>query len=164
LTKHEDKPYLSFESKSLDARALDVTHDIPIRVLQAIDIVNYLPPNVPSPDVALELPKSKQLRPMVEKMGKYSKHVQLTAMQSGQLVLQVESSSVLIKTHYTGLVTRQEGNIDVDGSRRNKASVKVDRKKLSNVVNYLNLIRAGVFLCELLPRFDDKIRNHFCLP
>lgn len=139
---------MSFESKSLDARALDVTHDIPIRVLQAADIINYLPPNVPSPDVALELPKSKQLRPMVEKMGKYSKHILLTASQSGQLVLQVESSSVLIKTHYTGLMTRLEENFDSENLRRNKATVKVDRKKLSNVVNYFNLIRAGVFLCK----------------
>ena len=44
LTKYDDKPYLSFESKSIEALSLNIKHDIPIRMHKPTDIIDYLPP------------------------------------------------------------------------------------------------------------------------
>lgn len=127
--------------------ALNVTHDIPIRMIPATEIINYMPPNVPSPEVALEISRTKLLKTMVDKMGKYSKHITVTAMQRGQLTLQVDHSSAVITTHYSNLTPRFEGTL-TESSRGNKAQVKVDRKKLSNVLNYASLAKTGIFLCK----------------
>jgi len=146
LTKQDDRPYLSFESKSLDAMSLNVTHDIPIRMIPVMDIANYMPPDVPSPDVALEISRIKMMKSMIDRMGKYSKNIIVTSYQRGQVTVQVDHQSAVITTHYSGLTPCMEGDL-TEESRGNVAAVKVDRKKLSNVLNYAALPKTGVFLC-----------------
>jgi len=63
----------------------------------------HLPPQMSSPSVALDLPhKTRLMKTIVEKMAKLSKYVNVTASQTGRLVLKAEHSSAVIKTFFNG--------------------------------------------------------------
>jgi HUS1 checkpoint protein len=149
LVKRGLTPCLSFEAKDFEALAVNIVHDIPVKVLRPNDIVYYMPPNVPPPHVALELPRNNKLmKTIIEKMGKLSKHVNLCAYQNGRIVFRVEHSTATIKTFYNGLQPRFEGNLDAERDADNKAAVKVDVRKLSAVMNYGGIILDGATMCE----------------
>lgn len=46
------------------------------------------------------------MRTIVDRMMKISRHLHIDAEQTGRLVFRVESSSVSVKTYYTGLKPR----------------------------------------------------------
>lgn len=146
LVKRGLRPCLNFETQSLEALSLNITHDVPIRILPASDIIYYNPPDIPPPTVSLELPRTKLLRIIVEKMTKFAKHVYITASQTGNIVFEVEHSGTLIKTYYTGLIPRFEGNLRVETDRDNKASMKIELRKLSLILNNANLLWDGAFV------------------
>jgi hypothetical protein len=61
-----------------------------------------------SPSVALDLPhKTRLMKTIVEKMAKLSKYVNVTASQTGRLVLKAEHSSAVIKTFFNFLSMRR---------------------------------------------------------
>lgn len=64
---------------------IDIIHDIPIKVLKSSDIIYYMPPQVPPPMVALELPRNNKLmRTIVDKMAKISRNVHVSASQGNK--------------------------------------------------------------------------------
>ena len=66
-----------------------------------------MPPHVPPPTVALDLPRNNKLmRTIVEKMSKISKNIFLTANQAGRITFRVEHATATIKTFYNGLQAR----------------------------------------------------------
>ena len=76
-----------------------------MKVLKVSDIFLHLPPKMSPPTVALELPRSKLMKTIVEKMAKICKYVYLTAAQTGRLVLRAEhSSTAVIKTFFNGKI------------------------------------------------------------
>jgi Hus1-like protein len=81
LVKREGRPNLALETRSHDMA--NVTHDILIRLKSSTDLAFHSPPSIPPPQVALELPKSKQMHRIVDKMTKFAKNIHLTARQSG---------------------------------------------------------------------------------
>lgn len=112
LVKRGATPCLCFEARGCNSVEAGVNHDIPIKLLTPTDIVFYMPPEVPPPVVALDLPKSNGLmRTIVTKMGKISKHVHLSALQSGRITFRVEHATAVIKTYYSGLQPRFEGRL-----------------------------------------------------
>jgi HUS1 checkpoint protein len=140
LVKRGATACLCFEAKDCDSLVAGLSHDIPIKLLKPADIVYYMPPEVPPPLVALDLPKNNKLmQTIVTKMGKISKHVYLTASQMGKITFRVEHATAVIKTYYTGLQPRFEGPLNADEHRHNKASVKVDVRKLSCVLTHTHL-------------------------
>jgi hypothetical protein len=149
LVKRGMRTCLSFETESVEALSLNVTHDIPIRILPTTDIMYYNPPDVPPPSVALELPRStKLLRVLVDKMSKFAKYIHLTASQAGNLTLKIDHASAVLKTYYSGLTPRYEGNLSLEHDRDNKATIKLEGRKLSLILNHTNLLWDGAFLCK----------------
>lgn len=135
LVKRGTKPFLCFEACAQSAATMKVLHDIPIRILQATNIVYYLPPQVAPPTVSLKLPRGKMMRTVIEKLNKFSKNVIITARQTGRLVFRVEQSVVTIKTFFSNLTPFYPPNLDRDTDANNSATVKLDVKKLSAVLN-----------------------------
>jgi hypothetical protein len=114
--------------------------------------VYYQPPDVNPPQVALELPRGRLLKTILDKMGKLTKVVNITAEQTGRLIFSINHSSAgaTINTYYTKLQPRFEGHLDevVDGS--NVASVRVDIRKLTHALNMrvLNYETACVYVTD----------------
>jgi len=151
LVKRGSTPCLCFETKDCHTSLVaGLNHDIPIKLLKPTDIVYYMPPDVPPPMVALELPKNNKLmQTILSKMGKISKQVHLTGKQMGQIVFRVEHTTATIKTYYGGLTPRFDGPLqDQDQHRDNKAVVKVDARKLTAILNHSNLPVDRATLCE----------------
>jgi HUS1 checkpoint protein len=149
LVKRDNKACLCVETKANESiMSVDVLHDIPIRVLKPTEIIHYMPPDIPAPKVALDLPKNKLMKTIVDKMLKFSKHVSITAYQSGRLVLKAEHSSAVIRTYYNGLQPRYVGQMDIVRDVDNQASVKLNLRKMSAVLNLSNLMYDTASLCE----------------
>lgn len=140
LVKRGLKAFLCFEAKSVEGLSVDITHDIPIRVLKSSDIVYYIPPDVPPPSVSLEIPKHKLMRSIIDRMSRIAKQIDLTANQNGRLIFRVDHGSAIIKTFYNGLQPRFEGNLDPAVDSDNTASVRLDIRKLSLILNFNHLI------------------------
>jgi hypothetical protein len=151
LVKRQAKPCLCFTTQaSQSAAAVDVMHDIPIKVLRASDIVYFAPPDVPPPDTALQLPRGKLFRTIIEKMTKFGKSVLISSTQAGQLTFRITQSSVTIKTFVSNLMPMFTDNMDRATAGANKASVQIDIRKLSSILglNHLPWDSATIYIAH----------------
>ena len=84
---------------------MDIIHDIPIKVLKSSNIIDYMPPQVPAPMVALELPRNNKLmRTIIDKMSKISRNVHLSASQCTNIThLHLMSLGISYFLSYEGL-------------------------------------------------------------
>jgi Hus1-like protein len=163
LVKRGMTPCLCFEARESDTLSMNVVHDIPIKILRPDDIVYHMPPDIPPPAVALDLPRnSKLMRTIVDKMGRISKHVQLSASQQGRIIFKVEHTTATIKTYYNGLQPRFDGSLDQENDGDNKASVKVDVRKLSMVLNHSSLSIDCATICEYANRYLVVVKYTEC--
>ncbi|KAJ1440868.1 checkpoint protein Hus1/Mec3 [Ochromonadaceae sp. CCMP2298] len=139
LVKRDNVACLCFETKADESiMAVDVCHDIPIKLMKSTEVVHFLPPQMPPPSVALDLPRGKLMKTIIDKMTKFAKHVQVTATQSGRIALKAEHSSVTINTYYSGLQARYVGQLtprDVN----NQVSAKLNLRRLAVVLNTGNI-------------------------
>lgn len=149
LVKRDNQPCLCVETKANESiMSVDVSHDIPIRVFKPDEIIYYMPPEVPPPTVALDLPKNKLMKTVVDKMMKFSKHVSITGYQCGRLILKAEHSSVVIRTYFNGLPPRYVGQLNALDDVDNQAVVKLNLRKLSAVLNMSSLLYDTASLCK----------------
>jgi hypothetical protein len=132
LTKKDGRSHIAVVGKGQQVLSYDMLHYIPITLLQPNNINQYLPPDVPPPEVALELP-GKAMRTVIERMGKISKTLTLTAFQSGRLIFSVHQESVSIKTYFGGLIPKW-GMLEQERHYNNRAKILVDIRKFSNVL------------------------------
>lgn len=154
LVKREDRPCLCFETKADESiLSVDVYHDIPLKLMKSNEMVHFMPPELPQPTVALDLPKGKLIKTIVDKMTKFAKHVQITANQSGRLALRADHSSVTINTYYPGLQARYVGDLNPTRDINNQVVCKLNLRKLSTVLNMNNLSVEHATLCKSILRF-----------
>jgi len=138
LVKRNGKPCLSFDVAS--SVAIAVVHDIPIRLFKTSDMINYLPPEIPTPEVGLELPRGRSLlKGVIDRMSKFAKHVGIQAHQQfggagGRLIFRAEHPSAIIKTAFHALNAAKLDGDEIDAD--NKASASVDLRRLSLVLSY----------------------------
>lgn len=152
LVKRENQPCLCFETKADESiLAVDVVHDIPLKLMRSADVIHYLPPQMPPPTVALDIPRGKLLKTIVDKLSKFSKHVQITASQSGKLTLRADHPSVSINTYYTGLLARYIADLVVGRDVNNQVVCKLNLRKLSVVLNFHNVPVDHATLCKSGP-------------
>ena len=151
LVKRDGRPCLCFETKADESiLSVDVYHDIPLKLLKSTEVIHYLPPEMPPPTVALDIPKGRLLKTIVDKLNKFAKHVQITATQSGKLTLKAEHSSVTINTYYTGLYARYIGNLIIGRDINNTVTCKLNLRKLSVVLNTHNIPVNHATLCKYM--------------
>eukprot|EP00968_Pinguiococcus_pyrenoidosus_P023369 scaffold3726_cov270-Pinguiococcus_pyrenoidosus.AAC.9 len=135
LTKRGGQPCLCLETRALE---VDVTHDIPVKVLKASEIEAYAPPEVPSPTVQLELMQSRQLRTIVDRLKVFDKYLYIDSSMAGNMTLRVQSGEVTVKTFFPNLTPRFDG-MDEDAAIDNEVTVRVDGKKLASVLAFYAL-------------------------
>lgn len=151
LAKRENRPCLCFETKADESiLGVDVVHNIPLKLMKSTDVVHYLPPQLPPPTVALDIPKGRLLKTIVDKLSKFAKHVQITASQSGKLALRADHPSVCINTYYSGLFARYVGELQAQRDINNQVLCKLNLRKLSMVLNLHNVPVDHATFCKLL--------------
>jgi len=105
LTKRMGQPVLCVETRAME---VDVVHDIPVFVMRASEYEYYRPPDVPQPEVQLELPNSKGFKNVVDRLKNIARNVYLHGDMMGSLTLRAETEAVSIKTFFTNLTPRFE--------------------------------------------------------
>lgn len=133
LTKKDGHSHIAVVGKGQQVLSYDILHYISIILLQPTHINQYLPPDVPPPEVALELPSSKCMRTVIDRMGKMAKTLSLSAFQSGRMILSVRQENVNIKTYFGGL-TPKWGMLEQARHYNNRAKIQLDIRKFSNVL------------------------------
>jgi HUS1 checkpoint protein len=86
-----------------------------------------LPPQIPLPDVQLELALDKPLRTVIDRLRAMSHTVTLQGSMTGELTVRIHTDGASIQAFFSQLAPRKEGC--KEGSTQ--TSVKVDTKKLS---------------------------------
>lgn len=144
LTKRDGKPCLSFETRACD---IDVVHDLPVTLLRASEREYYLPPEVPQPQVQLELPGSKSLKNVIDRLKNMAKYVTLHGDMNGSLTARIDSDVMQCKTFFSDLRPRFE-SLD-QNCANNKARLKVDTRKLATTLQCYALRHESIIMCMI---------------
>ena len=154
LVKRGDRPNLCIEARTDggmdEVGSESVTQNVPIKVLPVEEVIHYLPPAIPLPNVALQMPnKIKILRSVIEKTSKFDKHMYIGAKQAGTMTLRVEDDLVSVQTHISDLLPARLEEVDMPDIH-NSARVKVDIRKLSVVLGLQHLPwdDANLYFCD----------------
>lgn len=144
LVKVNNRPYLRIEAQHSSTAQIGISQNIPIKVMRAVEISYYMPPQVSPPQVSLYLPRNKMFRTIVDKLNKFSKSMVIVGEQAGALALHISQVNINIKTIVSGLIPvldmeGMEGEHEQRRIHKNKASIKVDTRKLSAVLNLTHL-------------------------
>lgn len=147
MAKRQGQPCLVVETRLSDME-MNVSHDIPVKILRAADVSHYSPPEVPTPNVQLEMPMHRGIRTVAEKMKGINKYAYVDADMGGQLVLRCEIDDATIKTFFVNLTPRFESMPGGENkNRHNQTTLKVDSKKLSNVLQVYSMPIESAILC-----------------
>ena len=74
LAKRNNTPCLCLEGRTSNNDDVEVHQAVPVRIMRANEMQNHLPPQINHPQVQLELPFDRPIRPVIDKlkgMGKY---------------------------------------------------------------------------------------------
>ena len=128
---------------------VDVVHDIPIVLMRASEYEYYRPPDVPPPQVQLELPTAKGFKNVIDRLKNLSRSVVLSGDMAGSLTLRADTEGVTIQTFFTNLTPRFE-SLDEDTCASNKCKLKVDAKKMANVLHAYTFLRFhSIIMCMI---------------
>eukprot|EP00050_Salpingoeca_kvevrii_P022663 m.130295 g.130295 ORF g.130295 m.130295 type:complete len:407 (-) comp9781_c0_seq5:175-1395(-) len=106
LTKHDGMSYLAVLISSVSnatGATRPISHDLPIQVCSHEEIERTRPPILPVPDVNVYLPDPALLKNIVDKMRSMSNKLIVSANNSGELSLQIDSTMVTVTTSFNHL-------------------------------------------------------------
>jgi len=146
LAKRNRLPCLCLEGRH--AQSDSANHDveihqaIPVTILRRAEMQNHLPPQINMPQVQLELPADRPIRPLLDKLKVMGQHVFLEGNMKGDLTIRLDHDGASMACFYNNLIPRwpeeeQENNnprniLDVNAS----CLVKVDAHKLSTCLQW----------------------------
>ena len=158
LTKRNGQPVLCVETRAME---VDVVHDIPVVVMRASEYSSYYrPPDVPQPQVQLELPNSKGFKTVVDRLKNIARAIYLHGDMVGSLTLACDTESVSVKTFFTNLNPRFESMEDEDCAE-NKCVLKVDSKKMAIVLHAYTFLRFSAIITCMIK--DHSLIMHVLL-
>jgi hypothetical protein len=144
LVKRDGRPCLNIGTK---VAAMEISHDIPIKLLAVTDLFSYSSPDVPPPEVSLEVSTpAKILKTIVDRVAKINKSIYITASTDGKLVIQSEDTNAVIKTFLNNLPVQNSGTIESKEEDIVSVMIKVDSRKLSNVLHWQSLVMQSAVL------------------
>lgn len=152
LAKRSNVPCLCLDACSSSGRSssgamIQVHHAVPIRIMKADEFANYLPPQIPLPDVQLDLPLQVPLRVLVEKLKQLSPTVHVHGKMTGELTLSIETDGASIETFVSKLGPHYSDCKDPE-NKQASTTVLVDTKKLWSSLFWQNQsIALSSFLC-----------------
>lgn len=136
LVKRNDRPCLAVSS---GGAGMEVCHDIPIKLLFEEDMRHYSPPQVPPPELSLELPRSKLLRVIVDRMSKIDRTLSLRCSSNGRIVVEAKSIDASVRTFFHSLEVLGARGDGGDGSEESAVTVCTDARKLLAVLGFYNI-------------------------
>lgn len=120
---------------------IDIVQSIPIEVLAMSTVEHYCEPNVPAPQIAIEMPPLRALRSIVDRLKSIHKTITIEASAQGTLALRIESNSLTLQTLFAHLRYREDligDEDDEDGDLQeplaSSASVTVESKVLGKAI------------------------------
>ncbi|XP_076455723.1 checkpoint protein HUS1-like isoform X2 [Babylonia areolata] len=134
---HKHTPCLTVEVElpSIGSCHRLAVHDIPITIVKRRNWVDYAEPEMPNFDVSIAMPTLKILKNVVDKMKNINNFVSLSANQSGEMKLSVETDMVTINTHFKDLFNpawRHDGGDGEDGqASRSRSSSQLDPEEFA---------------------------------
>eukprot|EP00054_Salpingoeca_dolichothecata_P015860 m.92038 g.92038 ORF g.92038 m.92038 type:complete len:285 (+) comp21693_c0_seq2:193-1047(+) len=109
-----------------------LSHDIPVTIFPFAEIEQCRPPELPNPEVALDLPEIKVLRTLVDRIKTMSEYVLLAANNIGDLIIKAETGMVSVKTFFRDLnVVNQLDSAPNDEDNEELVEARIYIKKLS---------------------------------
>ncbi|GAM25525.1 hypothetical protein SAMD00019534_087000, partial [Acytostelium subglobosum LB1] len=126
-------PFLTF-TITQSSRAVFLTQDIPIVVLSAQNLANFVEPKLPGSSFNFFMPPLKHVQNMIEKMRNISDHLTIEVNTNTQqaLCFSVETGTGSIKTFYDITYPTIEGQPSLQAD--NYSTIKVDIKKFSKAL------------------------------
>jgi HUS1 checkpoint protein len=138
LAKRNNIPCLCLECPYTTS-SVQVHHSIPVRMLKATDLQQYLPPPMQQqPQAQIELPSDKPLRPVLEGLRHMSPTVHIEVKQGGELTLICDSDGASVRTFF--------GALQQQAAAPSDCTVKVDTKKLCLVLSWQQLMASTAIL------------------
>lgn len=118
---------------------IDIVQSIPIEVLAMSTVEHYCEPNVPAPQIAIEMPPLRALRSIVDRLKSIHKTITIEASAQGTLALRIESNSLTLQTLFAHLRYREDliGDDEDEEDQEpaaSSASVTVESKVLGKAI------------------------------
>ena len=150
LAKRNRLPCLCLEGRhaqsDLANHDVEIHQAIPVTILRKAEMQNHLPPQINIPQVQLELPKDRQIRPVIDRLKSMGKHVFLEGNMKGDLTIRLDHDGASMACFYNHLIPRwqEEEEDDKNGERGTtpmpnanaSCIVKVDAHKLSTCLQW----------------------------
>ena len=97
----------------------------------------------------LELPTAKGFKNVIDRLKNISRSVVLAGDMAGSLTLRADTEGVTIQTFFTNLTPRFE-SLDEEQCLENKCKLKVDCKKMANVLHAYTFLRFhSIIMCMI---------------
>ncbi|XP_034179274.1 hus1-like checkpoint clamp component [Osmia lignaria lignaria] len=140
------QPCLTFEIElpSLSIESRQCFHDVPVRVIPRREWAEHQTPNIPEFNISVDMPRLKHVKHIVERMKNMSPTITLGADKSGGFVLQVETDSASISTHFQNLQVWSCSQEQDD-----KISVVIDVKKFYTFLSW-DIVHPDSVKCNML--------------
>lgn len=136
LAKRNSLPCLCLEGRTFIA---EIHQAIPIILMRANEMTHHLPPQIPTPTVQLELPQSRPLRGLVDKLKAIGSILYVEASQRGDLTLRSDQEGASLACFYNDLIPRWDESDDGPNATRDYTSsctLKIDASKLSSSLQW----------------------------
>ncbi|KAJ0402207.1 hypothetical protein P43SY_008071 [Pythium insidiosum] len=141
LLKRDGNSFLCLRTRAVD---IDIVQSIPIQVLAMSTVEHYREPNVPPPQMALEMPPLKNVRVIVDRLRAMHRSITIEASKKGTLALRIETHPLTMQTLFAhlryrddlidGLADQSEHSSSTADGNPGAFAVTVDAKVLSKAI------------------------------
>jgi hypothetical protein len=150
LAKRNRLPCLCLEGRhaqsDLANHDVEIHQAIPVTILRKAEMQNHLPPQINIPQVQLELPKDRQIRPVIDRLKSMGKHIFLEGNMKGDLTIRLDHDGASMACFYNHLIPRWQEEEEEDENGESGTTpmpnanasciVKVDAHKLSTCLQW----------------------------
>lgn len=127
LTKKSNRAFLTFDI----TENVNIIQDVPVTLQPLKRMKEYYEPELPDPEVQIRMPDMKALKNVIDRMKSVSDILTIEATSSGELVFEVATDMVTIKTYYKGLSIKQVSQEDASHT----ASARMSIQKFSRLLH-----------------------------
>ena len=145
LAKRNRLPCLCLEGRhaqsDLANHDVEIHQAIPVIILRRAEMQNHLPPQINIPQVQLELPIDRPIRPVIDKLKAIGPHVFVEGNMKGDLTIRLDHDGASMACFYNNLIPRwheedvERGPVSIPNAN-SSCIVKVDSHKLSTCLQW----------------------------
>jgi len=130
LTKKSNRAFLTFDI----TENVNIIQDVPVTLQPIKRMKEFYEPELPDPEVQIRMPELKALKNVIDRMKSVSDILTIEASLTGELVFEVNTDMVTIKTYYKGLSIKPTAS-QPDTNSANRASARMSIKKFSRLLH-----------------------------